>query len=138
MEQVCRDNDSSSHLAENPDAPRNQESSLLTTVRRESDADDPTCSSRPPSKTDSRRAGKSPPRFERPSPSNIAILTVLCLLVYPVFYVLKIAAKDKSLFVVRLIVSAWCSGTGFALEYILLRIGAQHLGATSGFMLVGC
>jgi len=52
--------------------------------------------------------------FERPSFCNIAILAVLCHITYPAFYVLTLVAKDKSLFVVRLIVSAWCSEIGFA------------------------
>ena len=43
-------------------------------------------------------------------------------------------AKDKSLFVVRLMVSAWCSVAGFVLGYIL-KIGAQHLEAASKFTL---
>ena len=75
-------------------------------------------------------------RFERPSFFHIAILTVLCLITYPAFYALTFVAKDKSLFVVRLIVSAWCSGIGFALGYMLLAIGAQHLEAASEFVVV--
>ena len=74
--------------------------------------------------------------FERPSFSRIAILTVLCLITYPAFYVLKFAAKDKSLFTVRLIVSIWCSGIGFALGYIILKIGAKHIEAASEFTLI--
>ena len=69
--------------------------------------------------------------FETPSFSRIAILTVLCPLAYPAFYVLTLLAKDKSLFLVRLIVSTWCSAVGFALGYILLKIGAQHIEAAS-------
>jgi len=86
---------------------------------------------------------KSPPQskplfqgFERPSLSRIAILTVLCLLTYPTFFILKLVAKDKSLFIVRSIVAVWCWGVGFALGYILLKIGAQHLEAASEFRLV--
>ena len=75
--------------------------------------------------------------FERPSFSRIAILTTLCLTAYPAFYVLPFVAKDRSLFVVRAIVAVWCSGIGFALGYILLKIGARHLEAASGFTLVG-
>ena len=100
---------------------------------------DPAWTSEPPSTISrSQFADKLPPqpkslfrRFERPSFSRIAILTVLCLITYPAFYALTLLAKDKSLFVVRLIVSAWCSGIGFALGYILLAIGAQHLEAAS-------
>ena len=69
--------------------------------------------------------------FERPSFPRIAILTVLCLSAYPAFYVLTLVARDKSLFLVRLIVSVWCSGVGFALGYFLIRIGVQHLEAAS-------
>ena len=76
--------------------------------------------------------------FERPRFSRIAILTVLCLITYPAFYILTIVAKDRSLFIVRAIVSVWCSGVGFALGYILLTIGAQHLEAASKFTLVWC
>ena len=75
------------------------------------------------------------PEFERSSFSRIAILTVLSLITYPAFYVLTSVAKDRSLFTVRLIVSTWCSGAGFALGYILLSIGAQHLEAASEFTL---
>ena len=74
--------------------------------------------------------------FERPSFYRIAILTVLCILTYPAFYILKLVAKDKSLFVVRSIVAVWCWGAGFALGYILLKIGARHLEAASEFTLV--
>ena len=75
--------------------------------------------------------------FERPSLSRIAILTVLCLLTYPAFYVLTLVAKDKSLFMVRSIVAVWCWGIGFVLGCILLNIGAQHLEAASEFIPVG-
>ena len=75
-------------------------------------------------------------RFEKPSFCRIAILTVLCLITYPAFYILTLVAKDRSLFVVRAIVSVWCSGVGFALGYILLAIGAQYLEAASEFTLV--
>ena len=74
--------------------------------------------------------------FERPSLSRIAILTVLCLITYPAFYILTLVAKDKSLYSVRLIASTWCSGIGFALGYILLKIGAQYLEAASKFTLL--
>jgi len=109
------------------------------------DTDKPPFSSPPP--LYSKLAGFEPPRsqplfrgFERPSFSRIAILTVLCLVTYPAFYTLKLVAKDKSLFVVRLIVSTWCSVVGFALGYIILAIGAQHLEAASesALVLVGC
>jgi len=76
--------------------------------------------------------------FEKPSFFRIAILTALCLITYPAFYILTLAAKDKSLFTVRIIVSLWCSGVGFALGYLLLKIGAQHLEAASEFTLVEC
>ena len=95
----------------------------------------------PPSTADSQYAKESRfklPRlkplfqgFEPPSFFHIMILTFLCLIAYPAFYILKFAAKDKSLFVVRSIVAMWCWGIGFALGYILLRIGAQHIEAAS-------
>ena len=69
--------------------------------------------------------------FERPSLTRIAILTALCLSAYPALYILTLVARDKSLFAVRLIVAMWCSGVGFALGYILIRIGVQHLEAAS-------
>ena len=72
--------------------------------------------------------------FERPSFSRITILTVLCLLTYPAFYLLTLVAKDKSLFVVRSVVAVVCWGFGFALGWVLLKIGAQHLEAASGFI----
>jgi len=75
--------------------------------------------------------------FKRPSFFRMVTLTVLCLITYPTFYILTLVAKDKSLFIVRLIVSVWCSAGGFALGYILLTIGAQHLEAASEFTLVG-
>jgi len=73
--------------------------------------------------------------FERPDFARIAILAVLCFSVYPAFYILTLVAKDKSLFTVRLIVALWCSGFGFGLGYLLLRIGMQHLEAASEFVL---
>ena len=82
--------------------------------------------------------GFEPPRskplfrgFERPNFSRIVILTALCYITYPAFYILTLVAKDKSLFLVRLIVSAWCSGVGFAVGYFLLKIGVQHIEAAS-------
>ncbi|KAF9645600.1 hypothetical protein BDM02DRAFT_490337 [Thelephora ganbajun] len=69
--------------------------------------------------------------FERPSFTRIAIFIVLCLAAYPALYILTLVARDKSLFVVRLIVAMWCSGVGFALGYVLLKIGVQHLEAAT-------
>ena len=74
--------------------------------------------------------------FERPSFSRFTILTVLCLLTYPAFLILTLVAKDASLFIVRLIVSVWCSIVGLALGYVLLSIGARHLEAASESTLV--
>lgn len=136
---------------------------LLTPNRREFDKAYPTWHSSPsPSTTsfqypDSKSLSSSrqsihpklanlrfePPRskplfkgFERPSWTHIAILAVLCLTSYPALYMLTLVARDKSLFIVRLIVATWCSGVGFALGYILLKIGAQHLEAASESTLV--
>jgi len=72
--------------------------------------------------------------FEKPRLAHIAILTVLCCIAYPALYILTLVAKDKSLFTVRLLVAMWCSGVGFALGFILLRIGMQHLEAASEFV----
>jgi len=143
MEYVRRDSDSSTRSTENPAASFIPAVvSRLTPNRRGFDATWPSPQS---SSTDSLYTDRSPSQskplfqdFERPSPSHITILTVLSLTTYPAFYVLTLLAKDKSLFVVRLIVSAWCSGIGFALGYILLAIGAQHLEAASEFIPVGC
>lgn len=132
---------------------------LLTPNRREFDAEYPAWSSPSPSATNfqytdksqfpSRRSlhpkladlGCEPPRskplfrgFERPSFTHITILTVLCLTAYPALYILTLVARDKSLFIVRVIVAMWCSGVGFALGYILLMIGVQHLEAASKFI----
>jgi len=41
--------------------------------------------------------------------------SVLSAIIYPAFYILTLVAKDTSLSIVRLIVSVWCSGVGFAL-----------------------
>lgn len=144
------DNNSNPYL-QNPAASIIQADPFLSTPnRRAFDAGRPALPSPPPPTMGSQYADKpsfsglKPPRskslfhgFERPSFSRIVILTVLCLLTYPAFYVLKLVAKDKSLFIVRLIVAVWCSGVGFALGYILLKIGAQHLEAASEFTLVG-
>ena len=115
-----------------------------TPNKREFDTGYPAWASPSPSMTKSRFLRPEPPRskplfrgFERPSFPRIAILTVLCLVTYPAFYTLKRVAKNRSLFVVRLLVSIWCSGVGFALGYILLAIGAQHHEAASKFTLVG-
>jgi len=141
-----RDYDRSPHQTENPAVPLIQaDHSLSTPNGRESDAEDPTRLSLPPSTTDLQYEDESPPRskplfraFERPSFSRITILTVLCSTAYPAFYLLTFVAKDRSLFIVRLIVSVWCSVVGFALGYILLKIGAQHLEAASEVTLAGC
>jgi len=69
--------------------------------------------------------------FEKPSFVHITVLIVLCLTAYPALYILTLVANDKSLTVVRLIVALWCSAVGFALGYILLKIGMQHFEAAS-------
>ena len=145
MEHVrMRDSDSSPPPFDNPAAPLIQEDhSLLTPNGRGFDVEDPAPPSLPPSMTNSQYADNTSPRskplfqgFESPSFSRIAILTVLCLVTYPAFFLLTLVAKDRSLFIVRIIVSVWCSGGGFALGYVLLKIGAQHLEAASEFTFV--
>ena len=157
------DNSGSDSPTENPAAPLIQaDPSPLTLNRRELDPEYSARPSTPPSTGTFEYSGKSrfsslqslhlkladfrfePPRskpliqgFERPRLSCIAILTVLCLITYPAFCILKLVAKDRSLFAVRSIVSVWCSGVGFALGYILLEIGARHLEAASESSLVG-
>jgi len=134
---------------------------LLTPNRREFDVEYPAWSSPSPSTTTFHYSHKSqppsphsfrpklpnlrfePPRskplfrgFERPSFSQIAILAALCLFAYPALYILTLIAKDKSLFVVRLIVAMWCSGVGFSLGYVLLGIAVKHFEAASEFTTV--
>ena len=144
-----RDNSTSPHPTENSATSLvRADLSLLTSRRGESDAED--LPSPPPSTMNSQYSEKSRlsrfklPQlkpllqgFERPDFSHILILTLLCLITYPAFHILTLVAKDKSLFVVRLIVSLWCSGVGFTIGYILLAIGAQHLEAASEFTLTG-
>jgi len=160
MEPVCmRDDDPRPHPTEGSAVPLIQADPLLLTPnRREFDAERPVPPSPSPSTPNVQHPEKSrlsslqslrskltssisgPPQskplfrgFERPSFSRIVILTVLCLITYPAFILLTLAAKNKSLFTVRVIVSIWCSGIGFVLGYILLKIGAQHLEAASKF-----
>ena len=150
-----RDNSSNPHPTQDPAAPFEQISPLLSTPNgREYDAEDPPSPSPPSSTANSQhpdekfwfsslkslrlkfRPRRSKPlirEFERPRLSRIAILAALCLITYPAFCILKLVAKDRSLFVVRSIVSVWCSGVGFALGYILIKIGARHLEAASEF-----
>jgi len=145
-EHVRVDNNSSPHQSENSaliqtDHPPPTPKGELDATARPS-LPPPTTNLQPDD--ESRFLNSAPPRskplfrgFERPSFSRIAILTFLCLVTYPAFYTLTLVAKDKSLFAVRVIVSVWCSGVGFALGYILLEIAAQHLKAASEFALVG-
>ena len=147
MEHVrMRDDNSSPHPSENPAVSLAEGDSLLAPNRRNFDAEYPSWSSLSPSAMSSQYSDK--PRlpkpklplvrgFERPSFARIAILAVLCVISYPAFYILTLVAKDKSLSIVRLIVSAWCSGVGFALGYVILKIGAQHLEAASEYTVVG-
>ena len=158
-----RRNNWSPPLAENPASPSILAGpSVSTSNGREFDAEGPTrpssslrtanhqhadisqLSNRPSLRSKPSDLGFEPQRskpwfrgFEKPSFSRVAILTGLCLIVYPAFYILTLLAKDRSLFMVRTIVSVWCSGVGFALGYILLKIGAQHLEAASEFTLAG-
>jgi len=146
-----RDISSSPHPTENTATPSIEgDSSFLTPNKGEFNAEYQTCPSLPTSTTNFHRSEKSwfsrskPPQskplirgFEIPSFSRIAILVVLCVLAYPAFYILTLVAKEKSLSIVRLIVSVWCSVVGFAIGYMLLKIGAQHLEAASEFTLVG-
>ena len=158
MEYVrARDHDSSTPPIElSTTSPTQADRLLLTPNRREFDAEHPAWPSST-SMTNSQHSDKrwfstlpslqpkfEPQRqkplfrgFERPSFSRIAILTVLCLVTYPAFHILTLVAKDRSLFIVRIIVSVWCSGGGFALGYVLLKIGAQHIEAASEFTFVG-
>ena len=125
-----RDNDGNPHPAENSAAPLIQaDPSSLTQNRRELDAEYPAW---PQSPSKSLFRG-----FEKPSFFRIATLTALSLITYPAFYILTLVAKDRSLFVVRAIVSVWCTGIGFALGHTLLEIGARHLEAASEFTPVG-
>ena len=149
MEQARASDNSSPPSTVNLPTTFGQEDPLLSTPdRREFDAENQASPS-PPSTTDSQHAKKSrfsrfeplPSKpllegFERPSFSRIAILTALCPAAYPAFYLLTLIARDRSLFVVRFMVSMWCSAVGFVLGYILLKIGAQHLEAASKFTLV--
>jgi len=142
-----RDDNSSPRPAENENSAEpliQPHPSILTPNTRALDVEDPSWPSIPPAtSTSSQYADKSPrPRskplfqgFERPSFLRIATLTVLCAVTYPAFYVLTLVAKDQSLFIVRLIVSTWCSGIGFALGYVLLKIGSRHIEAASEFIL---
>ena len=146
-----RGDNSSPPPTENPVEPLiDGNPSILSPNRREFDAEYPSWPSLPPSTTNFHHSDKSqysrsgPPRskplvrgFERPSFSHIVVLVILCLVAYPAFYILTLVAKDKSLSIVRLIVSAWCSVVGFALGYVLLKIGAQHIEAASESTLVG-
>ena len=166
MEHVhTRDNNSSPdpHPTENPTAPPTQIDPFpLTQKGKEPDAERPAPPSPSPPTANLHGGDKSrvsilqslrrsftnlrlkPPRskplfrgFERPSLSRIAILAVLCLITYPAFYVLTLVAKDRSLSMVRAIVSVWCSIVGFALGYVLLKIGTRHLEAASESTPVG-
>ena len=156
--------DPQGHLTENPTVPPTQIDTSLPIPKGslEFGAEHPAPPSPSPSTGDFQGADKSrvsilqslrrsfadlrlrPPRLkplfrglERPSLSRIAILTVLCLVTYPAFYLLTLVAKDRSLSMVRAIVSVWCSIAGFALGYVLLTIGARHLEAASESMPVG-
>ena len=156
-----RDDNTDLHSTEDTTFIQTGSESILTPNRRKLGPENPSCPSLLPSTPNLQYAGESwlsnrqsphpelaepksePPRskslfrgFERPSLARIAILAVLCLITYPAFYILALVAKDRSLFVVRTIVSVWCSGVGFALGYILLRIGAQYLEAASKSTLV--
>ena len=159
------DNKTSPRPTEDPASPPIQaDPSLLVPNGTEVDPADQAWHSPPPSTVNIQYADKSrfsslrslqsrvelavlrfePPRskplfrgFETPSFSRIAILTALCLLIYPAFSILKLGAKDRSLFAVRSIVSVWCSAVGFAVGSILLKIGARHLEAASEFTLSG-
>ena len=152
-----RDNNTSPHPTEDPAAPFIQsDPSVLAPDWKEFNLEDLTWPSLPPSTENFQYADESrpssrhslhpklaepksePPRskplfrgFERPSFPRIAILTLLCFITYPAFYILTLVAKDRSLFVVRAIVSVWCSGIGFALGYTLLKVRAQYLEAAS-------
>ena len=135
-----RDNDRSPQPTRDPAVPPIQVDPSLSIANGRESADDPGRLSRPSSTTNSQYDDKPPPRsrplvqgFERPSFSRIAILAVLCSAAYPAFYGLTFVAKDRSLFTVRLLVSVWCSVVGYALGYIVLKIGAQHLEAASKF-----
>jgi len=161
MEQTrTRDDDSSPDLTENPATPLIQpDPSLLTPNGGEFEPGCPTRSSSPQSKENFRYSDKSrfsslrslkltdlrfqPPRskplfrgFETPSFSCIVILAILCLIIYPTACILKLVGRDRSLFAVRSIVAVWCSAFGIALGYILLKIGARHIEAASGFALI--
>ena len=139
-----RDNSSSPHPTENSAEPLIRTNpSLVSLNEGEVDADDwKVWPSPPPSTTNSQHTQKPPPRslfrgFESPNFTRIAILTLTCTITYPAFYALTLVAKDRSLFIVRLIVAVWCSGIGLALQYTLLKIGARHLEAASEFTPVG-
>jgi len=158
-----RDNSSSPHPTENSAEPLIQTDSSLATLNGGGvDAEDQARPSPPPSTinfrhikellsftllmilTLSRHIKELLPRpkplfrgFEIPSFTRLVILTLTCAIAYPAFYALTLVAKDRALFIVRLLVAVWCSGIKLALQYPLDKIGVRHREASSEFTSVG-
>jgi len=124
-------------MRDNPAEPLIQTDPSLAT-QNGGEVEDQAWPSPPPPTTNPQHTKKPQfPGFESPCFIRIGILTLTCAITYPAFYALTFVAKDRSLFIVRLIVAIWCSGIGLALGYTLLKIGARHLEAASEFTSVG-
>lgn len=69
--------------------------------------------------------------FERPDWRQLAVHVFGCFISYPVMYLVTLAAKDRSLFLTRVLVATWASVVGFCLAFSLVVFATKYLEAAS-------
>lgn len=71
--------------------------------------------------------------FERPDLRQLSLHVFVCFVSYPVMYLVTLVAKDRSLFLVRVLVAVWCALVGFCLAFSLVTFATKYLEAASEF-----
>lgn len=72
--------------------------------------------------------------FERPHWGKIVMHFLACIASYPAMYLLTLVARERSLFIARVLVAVWCSVFGFCLAFSLVEFATKHLEAASELM----
>lgn len=69
--------------------------------------------------------------FERPRFTQLFLHVSVCLGSYPVMCFITVVAKDRSLFLVRILVAVWSALVGFCLAFSLVAFATKYLEAAS-------
>lgn len=69
--------------------------------------------------------------FEKPDWKQLVLHVFMCLASYPVMYAVTLIAKDRTLFLVRVVVSVGSAMVGFCLAFSLAASATKYLEAAS-------